>query len=305
MVRSTTQSINAEEMRNYICGFIQEYEYDRLSSNCLLSTYDQIIANPETCSLIQQILQLYNTDYRCEFGVILDNADRISQMLEIHEFTVELLVFICLSKHLKELYLEKGICLEYYQKSMADLKYKLDECMLVYGIIGSFVAKWFVGFFHLTRFGIGRLQFEVIPFGANYEKNGIVLTPDTKVINIHIPRSKEPLTEKACMEAYRSAKEFFKAQVETDPCPFVCNSYLLYPENEKFLPPKTNTYRFFKSFDILSARPDKDRIDLWRIFDTYEKNVNRLPADTSMRRAFISHLKKGGKMGVGRGILFL
>ena len=99
-------------MRNYICSFLNEYEYDRLSSTSLLSTYEQIIANPETCSLMGQILQLYNTDYRCDFDVILDNADRIAQKIEIHEFTVALIVFICLSKHLKELYLEKGIALE-------------------------------------------------------------------------------------------------------------------------------------------------------------------------------------------------
>lgn len=301
----TERVLNTEEMRNYICGFLKEYEYDRLSSDYLLSTYDQMIANPEACNLMGQILQLYNTDYRCEFGIILGNADQIAQKIDTHEFTVELLVFICLSKRLKALYLEKGIALEYYQKSMADLKYKLDECLLVYGIVGSFVAKWFVGFFNLTRFGIGRLQFEVIPFRNNYNKNGIVLTPDSKVINIHIPRSNEPLTEEVCMESYRKAKAFFKTEVETDPCPFVCNSHLLYPENEKFLPPQTNTYRFLKSFEILSARPDKERQNLWRIFDTHEKNISRLPADTTMRRAYIDHLKKGGKLGEGLGILFI
>lgn len=305
MMISNESSIKAEEMRGYIGDFLKEYEYDQSSSNDLLSSYDQILSNPETRSLMEQILKLYSSDYGCDFDGIFYNADRIAQILEIHEFTVELLVFICLSKHLRELYLEKGIALKYYQKSMADLKYKMDECILVYGIVGSFVAKWFVAFFRLTRFGIGRLQFEVIPFGDHYNKNGIVLTPDTKVLNIHIPRSKAPLTEEACMESYREAKAFFKEEIEMDPCPFVCDSYLLYPENEKFLPPKTNTYRFFKSFDILSSQPDKERQNLWRIFDTHEKNINRLPADTTMRRAFIEHLKKGGKLGRGRGILFI
>ncbi|MBQ2746240.1 MAG: DUF5596 domain-containing protein [Clostridia bacterium] len=302
---SIKNSKSADELYNYICGFLKEYEYDRSSSDCLLWSYKQITNNLETNKLMEEILQLYNTDYHCDFDAIFNNAERIAQMLEIHEFTIELLVFICLSKHLKELYLEKGIAIEYYRKSMADLKYKLDECMLVYGIAGSFVADWFVSFFKLKRFGIGRLQFEIVPFGANYNKNGIVLTPDTKVINIHIPRSKEPLTEEACIEAYNQAKVFFKAEIDTDPCPFVCDSYLLYPENEKFLPPTTNTYRFFKSFDIISVRSDKERKHLWRIFDTHEKNIDRLPADTTMRRAFIEHLKKGGKMGEGRGILFI
>ena len=302
---SIKNSKSADELYNYICGFLKEYEYDRSSSDCLLWSYKQITNNLETNKLMEEILQLYNTDYHCDFDAIFNNAERIAQMLEIHEFTIELLVFICLSKHLKELYLEKGIAIEYYRKSVADLKYKLDECMLVYGIVGSFVADWFVSFFKLKRFGIGRLQFEIVPFGANYNKNGIVLTPDTKVINIHIPRSKEPLTKEACIEAYSQAKVFFKAEIDTDPGPFVCDSYLLYPENEKFLPPTTNTYRFFKSFDIISVRSDKERKNLWRIFDTHEKNIDRLPADTTMRRAIIEHLKKGGKMGEGRGILFI
>lgn len=302
---SIKNSIGADEMRSYICDFLEEYEYDCSSSDCLLSTYDQITTNSLSLELLEEILQLYNSDYCCDFDIIFEKAARISLILEIHEFTVELLVFICLSKHLKELYSEKDIATEYYRKSMADLKYKLDECMLVYGIVGSFVAKWFVAFFKLNRFGIGRLQFEVIPFGTSYNKNGITLTPQTKVLNIHIPRSKEPLTEEACMESYRKAKEFFGTEVSTDPCPFVCDSYLLYPENEKFLPTKTNTYRFMKSFEILSVRSDKERQNLWRIFDTQEKNIDRLPADTTMRRAFIEYLKKGGKMGAARGILFV
>ena len=301
----TKNCINMEEMRSYICTFLEEYNYDESSSDCLIATYDRIVENADACILLKQILKAYDDDYRCEARIIFDNAGKIARITELNEFTVELLVFICLSKRLKEVYAEKGICLEYYKKSMADLKYKMDECLLVYGIVGSFVGNWFVGFFRLSRFGIGRLQFEVIPFEANYEKNGILLTPDTKVINVHIPRSKEPLTEEACIAAYREAKEFFKEKVTTTPCPFVCSSYLLYPENEKFLPKTTNTYRFFKSFDIISSRIDRERNSLWRIFDTHEKNLDRLPKDTSMRRAFVEHLEKGGKIGSGRGILFI
>lgn len=302
---SIKQAVCMEEMRGYVHDFLEEYDCDRFSADCLLSAYDQIIASPETRKFMEQALLTYSDDYQCDFDSIFRNAGQIAQILALHEFTVELLVFICLSRRLKELYLEKDLPLAYYRNSMADLKYKLEECKLVYGIVGSFVAKWFVGFFKLTRFGIGRLQFEVVPFEDNYRKNGIVLTPDTKVINIHIPRSKEPLTEEACTEAYHAAKAFFSGEVTTVPCPFVCDSYLLYPENERFLPKHTNTYRFFQSFEILSVQPDNERNNLWRLFDTMEKNIDRLPADTTMRRAFISHLKNGGKMGSGRGIFFI
>ena len=107
------------------------------------------------------------------------------------------------------------------------------------------------------------------------------------------------------MASYLAAKEFFKDQVADDPCPFVCNTFLLYPENESFVPKHTNTYRFMKSYDVFRVEVDRARKNLWRLFDTQEQNVDKLPADTSMRRAFVDHLKKGGKIGWGYGVRFV
>lgn len=302
---TTNLHTDPEELRAYLCSFWEEFDYQPADAEHLLGVYDRLAADPEIYGCLERIFQIYTEDYLCGFDEIAALSQRMAQRLGAHEYTVDLLAFTCLTKRLRELYAEKGIDLKYFKNSMADLKYKLEECRLVYGIVGSFVAGWFVGFFRLTRFGIGRLQFEVVPFGAHYERHGVALTPNTKALNVHIPRSKEPLTEAACLAAYREAKEFFKAEVPTDPCPFVCDSYLLYPDNELFLPKDTNTYRFFKSFDILSSRPDRDRNNLWRLFDTMERNVDRLPADTSLRRAFVAHLKNGGKMGEGRGVLLV
>lgn len=126
-----------------------------------------------------------------------------------------------------------------------------------------------------------------------------------KVINIHIPRSGEPLTQESCREAYLYAKQFWKDQVSQDPCPFVCHSWLLDPHFEEFLPKNSSTYRFFKSFDIYNSIPDKNRTSLWRLFDTMEQDPDKLPADTSMRRAFIDYLKNGGRLGMGSGVLLV
>jgi hypothetical protein len=43
--------------------------------------------------------------------------------------------------------------------------------------------------------------------------------------------------------------------------------------------------------------------DLWRLFDTKEMNPDRLPIDSSLRRAYVDHLKKGGKTGWGYGVI--
>lgn len=292
-------------MRTYIEDFLKTYDYPTESAAALLDAYDRILADGEAAKSWATALELYEKDEHCDYDEIIRCADRAADLVGVHEFTTELLIFICMSRHLKTLYIERGIRMDFYERSMADLRYKLDECMLVYGVVGSFVAKWFVGFFNLTRFGMGRLQFEVIPFGKEYEKNGVHLTPESKVINVHIPRSGEPLTEEACREAYLMGKEFFKDEIEGELCPFVCSSWLLDPQFENFLPKTTNTYRFYKSFDIYEFRIDKDRRNLWRLFDTMEQNPDRLPADSSMRRTFIAHLKRGGKLGAGKGVLFV
>ena len=290
-------------MRDYLQKFFDEYKYEKDDKEHLLDAYDIIMSTPEAKDAFEAALALYNSDYCCDHSEIIRLADRAADTTGVNEYTAQLLVYQCITRRLLELYTERNISKDIYDKTVLDLRYKLEECKLVYGIRGSFVADWFAGFYRLTRFAIGRLQYEVIDFGANYEKSGFVLTPDTKVLNVHIPRSLEPLTPEACRESYAMAKKFFADKVG-NPCPIVCSSWLLYPMHEQILPKHTNTYKFFKSFDIFSSKTDRGRSDLWRIFDTMEKRIDKLPADSSLRRAYIEHLKNGGKTGSGRGVLF-
>ena len=292
-------------MKAYLCEFLKDYAYPEDAARVLLDAYDRIAASAEARTLWEGAIALYEADCLCNYDDVLAAADRAAQLIQAHPYTAELLIFLCLSKHLRTLYLERGIDLAYYRKSMEDLRYKLEECMLVYGIVGSFVARWFVGFFCLKRFGIGRLQFEVVPFKSNYERDGLVLTTASKVLNVHIPRSGEPLSEEACCDAYRAAKAFFQEEIQTDPCPFVCHSWLLHPPLEAVFPKHSNTYRFLKSYDVLETDADKNGDNLWRLFDTMEKNPDRLPADSSLRRAMIDYLKQGGTLGEGYGVLLV
>ena len=292
-------------MRSYLCNFLNDYQYPHDAAEVLLSAYDKIAANPEANKIWNGLLTAYEADRFCDYDNVINQADKVAEMIDVHEYTAELLIYICFSKHLKELYVEHGINLDFYRKSMADLRYKLDECMLVYGIVGSFVASWFNGFFTLERFGMGRLQFEIIPFKYEYHKNGVHLEKNANVINVHIPRSGEPLTEESCREAYLLAKDFFGDKVQTDPCPFVCHSWLLYPTFGELLNHKSNTYLFYKSFEIIDTDIDKTGKNLWRLFDTMERHPDRLPANTTMRRVVVEHLKKGGKVGAAYGILFV
>jgi hypothetical protein len=114
--------------------------------------------------------------------------------------------------------------------------------------------------------------------------------------------STSSLDKDSCDKAYELAKLHFKGAYD-EPCAFVCGSWLLYPENLRILSPTSNTHRFISDYDIIDSGINKDRDNLWRLFDTDEKNPDKLPANTSMRRAYVSHLKNGGKVGWGFGVM--
>ena len=291
-------------MRDYLKGFFIDFDYNSADAEFLLFTYDRIAGREDTLAVWNEAIGMYERDYNCDFELIISLAQEVAQRLDMHTYTAELLVFICLSRHLKELYDKQGIDPSIFHNSMLDLKYKLDECKTVKGIVGSFVAWWFPRFFNLERVALGRLQFEVDSFGHYYERNGHILTPDSKAINVHIPRTLTHLTSKSCDEAFKMAKEYFKGEV-SEPCPFICHSWMLYSGNKDILPEDTNVRKFMSRFDLFDHADDPNLEDLWRIFDTDEKDPNKLPTDSRMRKAYVDHLKNGGQIGWGHGVFFL
>ncbi len=289
-------------MRDYILKFFEDFSYQKSDAEFLLSAYDKIIENPDANTIWQEAISRYESDINCDFNELLNCADKVSNILSIHKYTTELLLCICLTKRLKAVYESKNISLEIFHNSILDLRYKLEECKLVKGILGSFVGFWFDGWFNLKRFALGRLQFHLSDLGIDYNKDGISLSSNCKALAVHIPRSGAPLSVNACDESFNMAKSFFKNEFN-DICVFTCHSWLLYPENEKILSVKSNIYKFMKRFDIIDFGVSENNDDLWRIYDTDEKDINLLPCDSSLRKAYVEYLKNGGKMGWGFGII--
>ncbi|MBQ9769938.1 MAG: hypothetical protein IJW27_07005, partial [Clostridia bacterium] len=151
---------------------------------------------------------------------------------------------------------------------------------------------------------LGRFQYEIIKFGYDYKKGDKVLTPETKVLNVHIPASGEPLSEELAKESLKMAKEFYKDEIG-EPFACKCSSWLLYPEHEQMLDKSSNIYRFMKMFDCFDYGIEKSNLDLPRIFGTCEMRPAYLPEKTSLQRAYKKHLLAGGKTGYGVGVLFL
>ncbi|MBQ7344039.1 MAG: DUF5596 domain-containing protein [Clostridia bacterium] len=287
-------------MRKYLEDFMQECDYNKDDIYELLSAYDKLhfSCSDELSALVSE----YDAGYNIDYESALEGMKELSRLAGIHEYTGALLLFLCYTGRLREYYKEAGISDEIFLVSVLDLKYKLDECKCVYGIKGSFVAKWFSGFFNLTRFALGRLQFEIVDFGGEYEKGGVKLTPDTKVINVHIPRTGTRLDRESTLESYRLAKDFFAPKF-AETIAFVCSSWLLFPRHRQMLKPDSNLLAFMNDYDLVALGEYENYNEVWRLFDTnYDGDVSHLPADSSLRRAYIDLVSRGEKTGWGKGV---
>lgn len=294
-------------MREYLSWFFKEFAYTDDEVAALTAGYNGIYENPEAALIFDGVLAVYRQNYSCDYRALLLECDKAAELCGVHSYTVRLLAFICMSRRLRELYCEKGIDLAIWHNSMLDLKYKLIECKLVKGIYGSFVASWFDRFFNMTRFALGRLQFEVVPFKRTYERDGKRLAPDSPVINVHIPRTETPLDRQSCLDAYAMAREFFKDSFQETPMAFVCGSWLLFDKLRDFLPETANIIRFMNDYHVTETvfADEGDYKSLWRIFDMEcPDDLDALPENTTLRRAYKSYAKSGGRLGTGYGVFF-
>ena len=126
----------------------------------------------------------------------LEKVEKMELETGIHKYSLDLLLIITCALLLKRKYEQKILeddrfSMEIYYNSMKDITYKMHECQEVYGVQGIFVGFWYDGFFDMTRFALGRLQFEMMPLwlSGTVEVNGRRLENGMEAINMHIPSS--------------------------------------------------------------------------------------------------------------------
>lgn len=291
---------------NYFEWFFNEFDYPQESREAVLACYDRIIGCEESGLLLKKLISDYEKDVKCNYTALINGAKELSEKCGVNFYTGVFVFLVLLTKPLKEFYRKNAIDESIWKTSVFDLKYKLLKCKNLYGVWGTVDAEWFFGFFNLTRFGFEKLQFEVVDFVHTYEIGGLSLKPDSKVINIHIPRTGQPLDKESRVRAYGRAKEFFKLFYDEDKTPFVCHTWLLFPENREFLSPASNLISFMNEFEVIDVEYYEDYSQTWRIFDTLDySDIDKLPQKTSLQRGYAEMMRRGERTGVGYGIFVL
>ncbi|MBO5065962.1 MAG: hypothetical protein J6D06_07620 [Clostridia bacterium] len=242
-----------------------------------------------------------------DFGTCFDKLKPLSIIYGIKEYTLDFVFLLRAAEVMHDLYKERGLSDELFNNTIMDLKYKYDECVKCKEVHGTFVASWNTGFFALTRYCLGRYQFDMSTYGGDdfTSSAGITIKKGDKTLGFHIPSSGVPLTDEVRLDSFKKAYEFFPEYRREDGLMiFECGSWLIFEEYKNFLPENSNTIKFINDFEIVSSEPKDEFDDAWRIFDKYGfKSPKKWPEDTSMRRAFKKHVLSGGKTGHGHGII--
>jgi hypothetical protein len=239
---------------------------------------------PDTGELGRQLEQI-STQWEKELGV--------------HHYTIDLRILLECWLLVKKRYEERKIPMEIFWRSFHDMYCKLMECRNVYHINGIFVGFWYDRFFNLSRFALGRLQFEKIayPFEEEFKAQNLTLKQGSPVVNMHIP-SEGPLTASLVEDALAQARDFYpECQA------FVMDSWLLDPDLVSRLP-QGNLREFTSRFEVVHVVKQDVFEDGWRVFGSETgKAFDELPRRTSLQRSIADYLKEGGHLGEGFGVL--
>lgn len=294
-------------MKTILANFLEQFPYPDEAKNVLLQEYDQLFSNAKAAELLLTHINAYKSGAAVRFDVANQDAAAAGAAAGVHEYTAQFLLYACLAEPLRLRYKEKGIDESIWHDSMMDLLYKLNECYALHGIWGTFVAFWFDGFFNMTRFALGRLQFETTTYYLTdvYSGHGITMKRDEKtVLNLHIP-SGSPLRHEDVLDSYRRAYRFYNSLTINGLLPIICGSWLLYDRMKEFLPADSNIIRFQNDFEIVNNIENTGFSECWRIYNMeYPGDPALLPRDTSLRRRYADWLAAGGVSGAGYGILW-
>ena len=151
-------------MIDYVKGFMLELTFDGETVDSLSKDIDKLYSNAEAKKVFETALSKYDSNMNTDFESLIAMASECGALANIHEYGAYMLLMLALSKRLREYYQENNISDDIWFDSMLDLKWKVEQCKLLKGVYGTFVPEWYGGFFNLTRFALGRLQFDTLPF---------------------------------------------------------------------------------------------------------------------------------------------
>ena len=294
-------------MKEQFISMLKEFEYTEEEIENLADSYEKMINNATVRADIEALISAYRDRGELDVPSLKELAVRAADAVGIHEYSARLLCFLLLVPYSRPYFDAEGLSYTEWYDSMIDLKWKLRECVAVYGVYGTFV-DWFRDFYFARRVAFGRLQFNLTKVPCDFSSGSISVKKDDLALAIHIPAdSRTPFTAENRLAAYIQAEKYFSKFFEGRPVLFACATWLFNPAHEQILPDSSNIRSFMNEFVIDDATLKEGIDNVWRIFNVrpYDGNADALPETTSMMRAYKKHLQSGGSIYSRWGYMYL
>lgn len=290
---------------NHTLKVMEKQNYPEDAKKVIIEANEKILANAEANKTYEAMYRAYWIKKK-NFREFTELTKKLSELINESVYTVNLVLLLNCTKPLLSEYKKAGYSEEIYWNSIIDIKVKMLECKENFDIYGTFVENWFLQFFTLNRFGVGRFEYEFGTFNKEfYNKNGICINKGDFILGLHIPSHLEPLTYEVRLDSYKKAFELFKNKFDGKHIVICCHSWLLYPDNLNILPKNSNAADFILDFEPLDITQSYGFGDAWRIYGQNKSSLrpSELQRDTSMQRAFAEWFDKGKKSGSALSIL--
>ncbi len=248
-------------------------------------------------SKLISLRELYFEKFNCD--ELCTGLSELYEKAGYHKHSVDMLFLLFSAIRLEKIYSEKGYSRQFFIHNIKDLCYKVLECKNVCGIWGIMNFSWQEGLFNLSRFALGRLQYNY--YKNLYDYKDIVKKGDD-VLYIHIPSS-GPLLPEDVENSFRMAYDFF-GPTHGDKLALMSHTWLFYPPMaEKVYPEGSNSRLFYERFDIINQSEDVNDSNIWRVFGKKTCDLSLLPTQTGMQKRLYEYLKSGKHTGFGYGMI--
>ena len=294
-------------MKERFINMLREFEYAKDEIDALAEVYEKMLASDSVRADMEGFLADYTERGILDVKHLKALSLAASEMLGIHEYSTRLVYFLLPVPYTRKYFDAEGLGYTEWYDSMIDMKWKLRECLAVYGIYGTFV-DWFGDFFFARRVAFGRLQFNLTRAPQDFNDGNISVKKDDLALTIHIPSdTRTPFNAENRLAAYKRAEEYFSRFFDGRPVLFTCSTWLFNPAHEQILPESSNIRSFMSEFTMDDATLKEGIDNIWRIFNVrpYDGNPDTLPETTSMMRAYKKHLQEGGTIYSRWGYMYL
>ncbi|HII79717.1 MAG TPA: DUF5596 domain-containing protein [Methanosarcina sp.] len=130
--------------QEFLIFFMEKIGFPEEAQEFFQGLHRQILKETEYNRRMDYIIKVF-MDNQSEKA--FEQADLLAKDMNIHSYTMSMMLLLLSCKPLSELYYERNISEDIFWDTLADLTYKLNECRHIYGIWGTFVRTWFPPFY--------------------------------------------------------------------------------------------------------------------------------------------------------------